>query len=168
MYVYKYWMCLVVFIRLPNIKKRPYEKHCLSLADDRALGLNACYALHLKSNTIYNTPLLCSPDFTIGSNESKISAIIIVLVPWFCGPEFWPSCHDVTCCETDVGPSCHDITCCGPDFLLSCHDITCCGPDFLPSCHDITCCGPDFLPSCHDTTCCETDFLYLGMIAELH
>ncbi len=57
-------------------------------------------------------PCECSPDFTMGSNESKIRAIIIALVPRFFGSDFLPSCHDVTCCDTHFWRSCHDIMCC--------------------------------------------------------
>lgn len=39
----------------------------------------------------YNSTVLCSPDFTVGSNEKKIR---------FCGPYFWHSCHDVRCAVT--------------------------------------------------------------------
>ncbi len=58
-------------------------------------------------------------DFTMGSKESKIRAIIIELVSWFFGPDFWPSCPDGMCCDTHLLCSCHDGMCC--DFMTLIH-----------------------------------------------
>ncbi len=60
-----------------------------------------CYnnGLTLWLIALYYTLMSCSPDFTMGSSECKIWAIIIALVPRFFVPDFCQSCHDVICCD---------------------------------------------------------------------
>ncbi len=53
------------------------------------------YSYQRYSIMTYYTPMLCIPDFTMGSNESKIRAVITASVLRFCGPDFSLGCHVV-------------------------------------------------------------------------
>ncbi len=63
-------------------------------------GGHQCGCVILQ-HTYYYTPVLYSPDLTMGSNEKKIreenQGNNNCIVPWFCGPDFLHSCHDVKC-----------------------------------------------------------------------
>ncbi len=72
----------------------------------------------------YYTPVLCTPHFIMGSNESKIRAIIIVLVPWFCGPPFYVVVMPSNTVTLIFLCSYHDIKHSDPELLCRCHDIT--------------------------------------------
>ncbi len=103
------------FARLLMMYTRKFE------ATDPREALQYFYFLRLgctANKCTYYPPVLCSPDLTMGSNESKIRAIIIALVPWFCGPDFLRSCHDVLFCDTDFWCSCQDVMCCDVMTLI--------------------------------------------------
>ncbi len=96
--VYKQQMTIEAWYPLP------WKSVCYTLSVFMVWGYNLHALWSLQVNHIqteihtshYYTPVSCSPDFTVGSNESKIRAIIIALVPWFFGTDFWHSNHDIS------------------------------------------------------------------------
>ncbi len=66
----------------------------------RHVAMILVYRLYEGSHVVIwiMIPVSFSHDFSMGSNESKIRAVIIALVPWILGRDFWRSCHDITCC----------------------------------------------------------------------